>query len=77
MSIKGLRLHFEATKAGAFMQAVDQAAKSDRQNRKPIKRQQQLKSFGDVGLWKLLSGPAWALGVIALTVVIELVVFSD
>lgn len=78
MSIKGLGLYFEATKAGAFAQAVDQAAKSDRQSRKPVRRQQpKLRRFGDVGLWKLLSDPAWALGAIVLTLVIELIVFSD
>jgi hypothetical protein len=78
MSIKGLGTFSEATKAGAFAQAVDQAAKSDRQSRKPVRKQQpKLGRFGDVGLWKLLSGPAWVLGVIGLSIVIELVVFSD
>jgi hypothetical protein len=78
MSIKGLGLYFEATRAGAIVQALDQAAKSDRQFHEPVKRQsRQIERLSNVGQWKLRSGPVWALGLIVLTIVIELVVFSD
>lgn len=78
MSIKGLGLYVEATRAGAIVQALDQAAKSDRQFREPVKgHPREIERLSNVGQWKLRSGPVWALGVIVLTIVIELVVFSD
>ena len=82
MPTKGLGLYLGATKAGAFAQAVDQAAKSDQQSCKPIRRKQQQLSrraiwIGVIALGRLMSGPAWALFVIVLTIAIELVVFSD
>ena len=81
MFTKEMDQYFQATKAGALAQAVDHATKSDRLSRRNIRRRNQKLNPRAiwaciVAVWHLMSRPAWALGVIVLAIVLDLVLFS-
>ena len=82
MFIKGTDHYLQATKEGAVVQALKFAAESDRLHR----RNEEWRGHrlivrairgGVITLWRLLSHPAWALGIVILAIVLGMNLFSE
>lgn len=82
MFIKGSDHYLQATKEGAIVQALKSAAESDRlHHRNEESRGRRLNARaiwgGVITLWRLLSHPAWALGIVVLAIVLGMNLFSE
>ena len=82
MFIKGTDQYLQATKEGAFVQALQQAAKSDRLSRERVKpRGDRLDARAvrvvAIALWHLLSRPLWIVGMVFLAVALGRIFWTE